>query len=91
MPHPLGRLSYVCIHVFENSCPIKLVTRDEDGWCFLCGDTHPDSADYYRVVGAGHLFDRDHTLKEIEDLEENWEAEREYVGGEWFTTPSASN
>jgi hypothetical protein len=37
------------------------------------------------------LFDRDHTLKEIEDLEENWEAEREYVGGEWFTTPSASN
>lgn len=91
MPPRSDRRAYVCLHVFENTHPIKLVARDEDGWCFLCGDMHPDTAESYRVVGAGHLFDRDKSLKEIENLEKNWEAEREEVGGRWIITPTAMN
>ena len=78
--------AYVCLHVFENSRPVKLVIRDEDGWCFLCGDLHPDTAEAYRVVGAGHLFDRDASLREVEALEMNCEAERQEVGEKWIIT-----
>lgn len=91
MPPRSNQKAYVCLHVFEDSRPIKLVIRDDEGWCFLCGDMHPDTADSYRVVGAGNLFERDESLKEIENLEKNYEAEREEVGRRWIITPTAMN
>jgi hypothetical protein len=83
--------SYVCIHVFENTRPVKLVVRDEDGWSFLCGEVHPDTPDSYRVVGAGHILDRDPSIRLLENMPENWEAERESLNDEWLITPSISN
>jgi hypothetical protein len=91
MPIRPNQKAYVCIHVFENTRPVKLVTRDEDGWCFLCGDVHPDTADSYRVVGAGHILGRDPTIRAIDNLPMDWEAERVDADGEWFMTPSAEN
>ena len=78
--------SYVCIHVFDNSRPVLLVSREDGDWCFLCGDTHPQSADHYRVVGLGHVVERDPSLRTILDLLPNEEAERSAVGGAWIRT-----
>jgi hypothetical protein len=91
MPIHDNQKSYVCLHIFENTRPVKLVVRDADGWCFLCGDLHPETADSFRVVGAGHLLERDPSLKALDDLEEGWEAERESTEGEWIITPSVTN
>jgi hypothetical protein len=48
----------------------------------LCGDAHPGGSEP-RVIGIGHLLDRDPTLLELDSLPENWEAERNAVGGTW--------
>lgn len=78
--------SYVCIHVFADSRPVLLVSRPEGDWCFLCGGEHPEDASAYRVVGIGHVFEKDPTLKSLEDLAPDWEAEREEVGKPWIRT-----
>ncbi len=83
--------SYVCIHVFEAVRPVLLVAHEEDGaWCFLCGDMHPDSAESYRVVGVGHLVERDASLHECADLSLGQEAERAAVGRPWMRTKNAA-
>lgn len=76
---------------FENTRSIKLVTREEDGRCFLCGDTHPQDADFFRVVGMGYLLDRDKSLAAIENLQVNWEAERKNVGDDWIIGPMTAD
>lgn len=78
--------AYVCIHVFEGSSPVKLVSRPDGDWCFLCGEEHDEDASSYRVVGIGHTFDKDPSLTELQDLPEDWEAERENLGAKWLRT-----
>lgn len=78
--------AYVCIHVYNGSDPVLLVSRPEGDWCFLCGAPHQNSASEYRVVGIGHIFEKDPTLLEIIDLQNDWEAERTAVGGSWIRT-----
>ena len=78
--------SYVCIHVFDRSRPVLLVSRPDGDWCFLCGDVHPDSAEHYRVVGMGHVIEQDLSLKAVIDLLPNEEAERSAVGERWIRT-----
>ena len=78
--------AYVCIHVFEETAPVLLVSRPEGDWCFLCGEVHGDDAADYRVVGIGHVFDKDPTLADVKDLESDSEAERDSVGGTWLRT-----
>jgi hypothetical protein len=75
--------AYVCIHVFEGTQPVLYVTRPEGDWCALCGKSHPDDANYYRVVGLGHVIEQDPTVAEVLDLAANEEAERQAVGGPW--------
>lgn len=65
---------------------MTLVSRPEGDWCFLCGKEHDDDASSYRVVGIGHLFDQDPSLKELKELPEDWEAERENPGSKWKRT-----
>ena len=74
---------YVCLHVFEDSRPILLVSRPEGDWCLLCGGEHPDTAGSYRVVGIGHLIERDSSLLEVTDLAADEEAERDDARGIW--------
>lgn len=78
--------AYVCTHVFEDLQAVKLVSRPDGDWCFLCGDEHEETASSYRVVGMGHLFEKDPSLKELKDLPKDWEAERTQLGGEWLRT-----
>lgn len=81
--------SYICTHVFENVRPILLVSHEEDGsWCFLCGDNHENVATSYRVVGIGHLIDRDSSLNDCSDLSIGWEAERIAIGAPWLRIKS---
>jgi hypothetical protein len=81
--------AYVCICVFESRKPVKLVVHKDRGWSVLSGDMHPQSADYYCVVGIGHEFDKDPTLLELIDLAPDWEAERTEVGAAWIRKPFA--
>jgi len=86
---PLGsQKAYVCICVFQSRRPVKLVSRADGDWSFLCGDMHPDNAECYRVVGIGYELKRDPTLLEVIDLAPEWDAERSHVGGPWLRTPS---
>ncbi|HKR08988.1 MAG TPA: hypothetical protein VJS39_07360 [Gemmatimonadaceae bacterium] len=79
--------AYVCIHIFDASRPVLLVDRGAGDWCFLCGDGHEDIAANYRVVGKGHILDRDPTLHELADLPSGWEAERDSPSGAWIRRP----
>jgi hypothetical protein len=78
--------AYVCSHVFENSKPVLLVCRAGGDWQCLCGGEH--SADEVpNVVGLNHLLDRDPSLRELEDLPLDWEAERKTAKHKWIRTP----
>lgn len=77
--------AYVCSHVFENTRPILLVSRAGGDWQCLCGGEH-DSDEVPHVVGLNHLMERDPTLAELQDLPDEWEAERANVGDTWVRT-----
>jgi hypothetical protein len=78
--------AYVCIHVFDEVRPIRLVSREGGDWCFLCGESHPDDPSSYRAVGVGHLFSRDSSLEAVADLPPGWEAERSSATEKWIRT-----
>jgi hypothetical protein len=81
--------AYVCIHVFDGVKPVLLVDRTDGSWCFLCGDGHVDNASMYRVVGIGHILDRDPSLIPLLNLLPNWEAERRVIEEPWIRKPSS--
>ena len=80
---PRNLKSYVCSHVFENKRPILLVVREDGDWMFMCGGADHVSHQY-RVVGVGHLVDRDPTLNDCADLPNGSEAERSAIGEPWL-------
>lgn len=86
-PEESHHKAYVCNHVFNQTSPILLVSRADNDWCFLCGENHPDDASAYRVIGIGHVFDQDPSLRQLHDLPPNWDAERKRVGDEWVRRP----
>jgi hypothetical protein len=80
------RKAYVCIHVFENTKPVLLVSRPDGDWCFLCDEEHPNDPSYYRVVGIGHVIEDHPELKFLLDLKPDEEAERKALGEKWIRT-----
>ena len=79
--------AYICIHIFDKTRSVLLVTRPEGDWCFLCGEDHEDDASAYRVIGIGHVLEYDPTLSEVLDLQEDWDAERSEPGKPWTRKP----
>ncbi len=77
--------AYVCSHVFDNTRPILLVSRASGDWQCLCGGEH-DSGEVPYVVGLNHLIERDSTLVELQDLPDEWEAERASPREAWIRT-----
>ena len=77
--------AYVCSHVFERTRPVLLVARDGGDWQFLCGEAH-DPEELPQVVGLNHLVDDDPTLRQILDLQFEWEAERSSPNEPWIRT-----
>lgn len=63
IPIPGNLKSCICIHVFEGSGPVRLISRGDGDWCFLCGADHDDDASSYRVVGIGHVLENDPSLR----------------------------
>lgn len=62
----------------------KFLRSSADGdWCLLCGDEHKDDPSAYRVVGIGHILERDPTINALLDLPPEWEAERNAEGDDW--------
>ena len=74
--------AYVCSHVFHAVRPVLLVAREDGDWMFLCGTLHDEQEDYH-LVGINHLVERDACLNDVLDLDEGFEAERDFVGGTW--------
>lgn len=88
-PSPIAQhqIAFVCIHVFENTRPVLLVSREDGDWSLLCGDRHENTAANCRAVGIGHILARDPTLVPLMDLPAGWEAERETTTGDWVRRP----
>ena len=84
--HPHQK-AYVCTHVYEGARPVLLVSRADGDWSFLCGEGHADAAASYRVVGIGHVLQRDRSLAALLDLPPDWDAERPSQDGPWLRTP----
>lgn len=76
---------FICSHIFENTKPILLVSHEDDDWQFLCGGEH-DENEKPKVVGIGHLLERDPSLLELADLPRDCEAERRTVDEKWSIT-----
>jgi hypothetical protein len=74
--------AFVCSHVFEDSKPILLVSREDGDWQLLCGHAHDDN-ERPHVVGLNHLLERDPTLIDIASLQPEWEAERTSPAMPW--------
>jgi hypothetical protein len=81
---------YVCSHVFDRTRPVLLVSRAGGDWQCLCGGEHEPGA-VPNVIGLDHLLERDPTLRELEDLPAEWEAERGNVNGPWIRTSTTAD
>jgi hypothetical protein len=87
MPSPSSHEPvYVCLHVFDRTRPVLLVSRTDGDWQFLCGLDH-DTAEVPRVIGLSHVVEHDSTLVDILDLPADWEAERESLVAPWICSP----
>jgi hypothetical protein len=65
-----------------------LVAVEDGDLAVVCGGEHGGAEDY-RVVGLNHLVERDPTLRQVLDLEEGWEAERDSPSSPWRRAPIA--
>ncbi len=79
-PKNLGVI--VCGCVFKNEKPILYVSHSGKDWQFLCGDEH-ESIEGAKVVGVGHLTERDPSLNQLANLPKGWEADRIDQSSEW--------
>lgn len=73
--------SFICSHVFDDTHPILLVCKDDGEFQFLCGGIH--EGELPRIVGLGHMIDRDRSLLELLNMDDGYAAERESVGEVW--------
>lgn len=77
--------TYVCQHVFDNSRPITLIAREEDGdFMCLCGCAF-NEGDPVRVVGFGHLKPRLKMLWDRSFPERG--VELQLIDGKWIEVP----
>ncbi len=82
-------VAYLCSHIFENTKPVLYVCKEDGDWQLLCGGEHPMD-EIPHVVGIGHILERDPSLESILTLQDNWQAERQQIGGEWTKTECPS-
>lgn len=81
---------FLCSHIFEDIRPILYVSKADGDWQFLCGqDDH--EGEIPRVVGINHIFERDKSVLELEDLPDNYEANRSDIYSKWVVEPCEEN
>lgn len=82
----------VCGPVFRSERDVRLVTHDRDGWWqFLCGRSDCCDEKDARILGLGHLIERDPTLEDVLDLELGRCAERASKAAAWIKGVTASD
>ncbi len=60
---PRNAKTIICNHVFEAKRDVLYAYFEDDTIGLMCGRTdHAQSADEYKVVGVGHLLDRDPSI-----------------------------
>ena len=62
---------------------MRLVFLEDGDWGMSCGGIHPQSADFWKAVGIGHMLINDPTIDDTLDLKEGHEAERIAIGAPW--------
>lgn len=77
---------FLCSHIFQNTRPVLLVSKEDGDLQFLCGLDH-DPSEIPHVVGLDHLLERDPSISQVLDLPENWEAERPDQRSQWVKRP----
>lgn len=82
--------AFVCSHVFNDTRPVLLVSRAGGDWQCLCGGSH-EAGEVPSVVGLNHLLERDSTLRALQDLPDEWEAERASVKDPWIRTRATTD
>ncbi len=84
---PANLATFVCKHVFRSERPVLFAYREDGMLCLMCGEAdHDESADGFKVVGVGHLLERDPSLNDLERLPEGAEVERLSVADPWQPT-----
>ncbi|MEQ9264014.1 MAG: hypothetical protein RLN81_02250 [Balneolaceae bacterium] len=73
---------FICEHIFNKEDIIKYVVKEDNEFQFLCGKDH-EIDELPRVVGLGHIIDYDESIKDILDIEDGYEAERNDENGNW--------
>jgi hypothetical protein len=90
----LSKLSYhfktiTCLHVFHKQRDANLVIYDNRSHiCVLCGQDDHDGGPAYAWVGLGHLLDADPSLRDVQNLEFGFEAERTSSTAQWSYRPT---
>ena len=75
---------YVCPHVYEGTKPVLDAIRDPEGdWQFLCGDSNCTETSQPKLVGVGHLTEKDGSIEEMTKLEPGTYAERSSQNEPW--------
>jgi len=75
---------YVCPHVFAHESPVLDALRDPDGyWQFFCGDPKCPETSEPKLIGVGHLIEKDETINEVTCLEASTYAERTSINAPW--------
>jgi len=75
---------YVCPHVFLGESDVLDVVRDPDGyWQFFCGEPECSKTSKPKLIGVGHLLNKDETINEVAKLEVGSYAERASASVDW--------
>ncbi len=92
---PRNFATMICNHVFRHERDVNYVIHDKDGrLLLLCGASdHEQSASELKIVGFGHLLDRDHLLRELPPLPPGWSVERSDGADDWrvFEDPESDD
>jgi hypothetical protein len=81
--------AFICPHVIGGH-PVLLVSKADGDWQLACGALHED-AEGWSIAHLGHLLDSDPSLEEILDMHDDFEAERDVVGGRWTRRRSSES
>ena len=74
--------SYVCKHIFNQTKPILLVSREDGDWQFLCGENHDDE-ELPHVIGLNHIYEIDPSIISLKNLKKNYVADRGSINDKW--------
>jgi hypothetical protein len=74
---------YTCSHVVKENRPILFAYKDADDFILHCGEGHDWELDPPKVVGIGHLIEKDASVEKVLSLNNGFEMERASLQVNW--------